>query len=391
MPSNHSATDVLSDLLSDAIGKRASDIHIEPQSDCLRVRLRIDGLLTHHSALPRSLLGPLISRIKVLSGLDIGQQRLPQDGRLKLGHQGSQGATEFRVSSCPTLHGEKIVLRHMTSIGGLPPLKQLGMNARQLSHLEAAIAQPWGLVLVTGPTGSGKTVTLYSALRALNTDHRNISTIEDPIEMVLPGINQVACHSSIGLGFSQVLRAFLRQDPDVLMVGEIRDSTTAKMAVEAAQTGHLVFSTLHTNTAHATLLRLRHLQVPAHDLADSLKLIVSQALMRKLHSCKVPDESYNGRRFAKAQMIDRIWAPRGCSKCRSGYLGRIGVFETVPITETIQDHLAHWDQKSHRAWHLDGSNTTSLAQAAMGHVSSGCSSLEEYRRVISQSSDLHLN
>lgn len=380
-----SASGLVEQLLADATTKRASDVHIEPHRDGLKVRLRIDGLLHEHQALDRAHSNAVIARIKILAGLDIGQQRLPQDGRLKLERPGRQ-QQEFRVSSCPTLFGEKLVLRHIDHLSTLPKLNQLGMQESQHQELTNAIEHPWGMVLVTGPTGSGKTVTLYAALQALNQAHRNISTIEDPIEMTLPGINQVQCHEAIGLGFANTLRTFLRQDPDVLMVGEIRDGVTAKMAIEAAQTGHLVFSSLHTHTALATLTRLRHLGISTPDLVGALRLVLSQSLMRKLHHCKQPDDSAMAHRLMGQgkQASSRIYQAGGCEQCRSGYLGRIGVFETLPITPAVRRTLLQAQSpESLSATDLEG-GWIDLRQAAAQHVVDGISSLNEMNRITSE-------
>ena len=381
-----SATTIVEQLLSDAMTKRASDVHLEPHANGLRVRLRIDGLLHEHQVLDRTQINAITARIKILAGLDIGQQRLPQDGRLKLNTQASV-AHEFRVSSCPTLFGEKLVLRHIDHLSTLPSLKQLGMLESQYQQLRDAIAHPWGMVLVTGPTGSGKTVTLYAALQALNQDHRNISTIEDPIEMTLPGVNQVQCHEAIGLGFANTLRTFLRQDPDVLMIGEIRDALTAKMAVEAAQTGHLVFSSLHTHTALATLTRLRHLGISTPDLIGALRLVLSQTLMRKLHDCKQPDDSEKAKQWmvnAASPNKAQIYQSAGCARCRSGYLGRVGVFETLPITSSVRQSLL--DAQSPESLSSSGfsDDWIDLRKAAREHVLSGISSLAEMNRVTSE-------
>lgn len=380
-----SATGIVEQLLSDAMTKRASDVHIEPHQDGLNIRLRIDGLLQHHQTLERAQTNAVIARIKILAGLDIGQQRLPQDGRLKLDRQGRL-QQEFRVSSCPTLFGEKLVLRHIDHLSALPSLNQLGLLEHQHQELANAIEHPWGMVLVTGPTGSGKTVTLYSALQALNKAHRNISTIEDPIEMTLPGINQVQCHEAIGLGFANTLRTFLRQDPDVLMIGEIRDTVTAKMAVEAAQTGHLVFSSLHTHTALGTLTRLRHLGVSAPDLVGALRLVVSQSLMRKLHHCKQPDDSIMANQIPgqSAQTPGRIYRATGCEQCRSGYLGRVGVFETLPITHAVRRTLLQARSPETLSANDFEGGWTDLRQAAAQHVVDGISSLSEMNRITSE-------
>lgn len=380
-----SAAGIVEQLLSDAVTKRASDVHIEPHQDGLNIRLRIDGLLQEHQALERAKTNAVIARIKIMAGLDIGQQRLPQDGRLQLDRPGRH-PQEFRVSSCPTLFGEKLVLRHIDHLSTLPSLSQLGMQANQHQALIDAIKHPWGMVLVTGPTGSGKTVTLYAALQALNQAHRNISTIEDPIEMTLPGINQVQCHEAIGLGFANTLRTFLRQDPDVLMVGEIRDSVTAKMAIEAAQTGHLVFSSLHTHTALATLTRLRHLGISTPDLVGALRLVLSQSLMRKLHDCKQPDDSALAHQLLEQskQPSSQVYQAGGCGQCRSGYLGRVGVFETLPISRTVRQTLLYAQTPESLTSRDFEGGWTDLRQAATQHVVDGISSLSEMNRITSE-------
>lgn len=380
------AANVVEQLLSDAISKRASDVHLEPQAQGLRVRLRIDGMLQEHQLVERTHINAITARIKILAGLDIGQQRLPQDGRLKLNADASQ-AHEFRVSSCPTLFGEKLVLRHIDHLSTLPPLDQLGMLESQHQQLAQAIAHPWGMVLVTGPTGSGKTVTLYAALQALNEDHRNVSTIEDPIEMTLPGVNQVQCHEAIGLGFANTLRTFLRQDPDVLMIGEIRDALTAKMAVEAAQTGHLVFSSLHTHTALATLTRLRHLGISTPDLIGALRLVLSQTLMRKLHDCKQVDDSGKAMQLMANEAscgATRVYKATGCQHCRSGYLGRLGVFETLPITPAVRQALMDAQSLESLPPGTFSEDWIDLRKAARHHVLSGISSLAEMNRMTAE-------
>lgn len=367
-------------ILADAVAKRASDIHFEPQPSACRVRLRIDGLLEEHAQLPHHLTEAITARLKVMAKLDIGQKRLPQDGRLKLSDASTQPQHEFRVSSCPTVFGEKLVLRHIDALERLPQTHELGMSTEQHSHLQTALACPWGLILVTGPTGSGKTVTLYSALQQLNQTHRNISTIEDPVEMTLTGINQVAHHEAIGLTFAHTLRAFLRQDPDVLMIGEIRDQTTAKIAMDAAQTGHLILSTLHTNTALATLNRLMQLGIERHDVAAACRLVIAQTLMRTLHTCKQPDASHAAIELKANHPTAHIHKPVGCSACRDGYLGRIGVFETVPMTAELRRLIVQDQDDLALAQHIDTHGGPSLRQAALGHVLAARSSIDEMHR-----------
>ena len=379
MPAPDSAVAWVDQVLADAVAKRASDIHFEPLGATCRIRLRIDGLLEEHAQLPQHLTDAVTARIKVMAQLDIGEKRLPQDGRLKLTQ--ANAAHEFRVSSCPTLFGEKIVLRHVDALIHLPKTDQLGMRSEQHAQLEAALACPWGLILVTGPTGSGKTVTLYAALQQLNQTHRNISTIEDPIEMTLPGVNQVAHHEGIGLTFAHALRAFLRQDPDVLMIGEIRDRTTAKIAVQAAQTGHLILSTLHTNTALATLTRLLHLGVDRADVASACRLIIAQTLMRTLHACKTHDRSTSAQRLMAKSPGAKVYRAVGCPACRRGYLGRTGVFETLPITQTLQAHIAQGHSDVGLAAQIQKQGGQTLNQAALAHVLEGRSSMAEYQRI----------
>lgn len=380
----HTASEWVDQLLSDAIYKKASDIHIEPMRDQLRCRLRIDGLLHAYQTVPPIQSPAITARLKILANLDIGQQRLPQDGRIRFQASNALGFDEFRVSTCPTLFGEKIVLRHLDTLDALPALSDLGMNPSQLSTFHKAIDRPWGLVLVTGPTGSGKTITLYSALTNLNQMHRNIATIEDPIEMTLPGVNQVQCHEAIGLGFSQTLRTFLRQDPDVIMIGEIRDAVTAKITVEAAQTGHLVFSTLHTNTALATLTRLRHLGISAIDIHHSLRLIVAQTLMRRLHSCCQPDESHAAKLLQQKNPDKKIYRAVGCPECRSGYLGRIGVFETLAPQDQQDDLFVTYPEDSTRDALIRPKHHLDLRAAALDHVLNGISSLDEMHRITAE-------
>jgi type IV pilus assembly protein PilB len=254
------------------------------------------------------------------------------------------------------------------------------MSDAQHAHLQTALNCPWGLILVTGPTGSGKTVTLYSALQQLNQTHRNISTIEDPVEMTLSGINQVAHHEAIGLTFAKTLRAFLRQDPDVIMIGEIRDSTTAKIALDAAQTGHLILSTLHTNTALATLTRLVHLGIERHDIASACRLVIAQTLMRTLHRCKQPDHSAAAHSLTTTHDNAQIYQAHGCSACRGGYLGRTGVFETLPITTELQRMIASGATDVAMADHIEAQGLPSLRQSALNHVLASRSSIEELQR-----------
>ncbi|POZ62512.1 type IV-A pilus assembly ATPase PilB [Chromobacterium alticapitis] len=329
-------------MLLDGIGVGASDIHFEPYEKYYRIRYRVDGALKEVAQPPLLLKEKIASRIKVISRLDISEKRVPQDGRLKLVISKTR-AIDFRVSTLPTLYGEKIVMRILDSSSASLDIEQLGFEPEQKQLLLQAIARPYGMVLVTGPTGSGKTVSLYTCLNILNKPDTNISTAEDPVEINLPGINQVNVNEKAGLTFASALRAFLRQDPDVIMVGEIRDFETADIAIKAAQTGHMVFSTLHTNNAPATLTRLLNMGVAPFNIASSVLLIMAQRLARRLcNHCKkpveIPEEALLRAGFSKAQ-LDGSWhpyGPVGCEECRNtGYKGRVGIYEVMPISDAM--------------------------------------------------------
>ncbi|SCK16707.1 type IV-A pilus assembly ATPase PilB [Vogesella sp. LIG4] len=327
-------------LMVDAINGGASDIHFEPYEKFYRIRYRVDGVLKEVSQPPLAIKEKLASRIKVVSRMDISEKRIPQDGRLKLVLSKSK-AVDFRVSTLPTLYGEKIVMRILDSSAASLDIEQLGFEPEQKEMLQQAIARPYGMILVTGPTGSGKTVSLYTCLNILNKPDSNISTAEDPVEINLPGINQVNVNEKAGLTFASALRAFLRQDPDIIMVGEIRDFETADIAIKAAQTGHLVFSTLHTNNAPATLNRLLNMGVAPFNIASSVLLIMAQRLARRLcKHCKQPvDIPRNAllRAGFREEELDGSWAPYGpvgCDQCKgTGYKGRTGIYELMPITD----------------------------------------------------------
>ncbi|AXE29204.1 type IV-A pilus assembly ATPase PilB [Chromobacterium phragmitis] len=329
-------------MLLDAIGVGASDIHFEPYEKYYRIRYRVDGVLKEVAQPPLILKEKIASRIKVISKLDISEKRLPQDGRLKLVISKTR-AIDFRVSTLPTLFGEKIVMRILDSSGASLDVDQLGFEAEQKEHLLKSIARPYGMVLVTGPTGSGKTVSLYTCLNILNKPDTNISTAEDPVEINLPGINQVNVNEKAGLTFASALKAFLRQDPDVIMVGEIRDFETADIAIKAAQTGHMVFSTLHTNDAPATLTRMLNMGVAPFNIASSVLLIMAQRLARKLcNHCKqpveIPEEALLRAGFSKDDLAEgwHPYGPVGCEECRNtGYKGRVGIFEVMPISDAM--------------------------------------------------------
>ncbi|XXG93699.1 type IV-A pilus assembly ATPase PilB [Neisseria sp. Ec49-e6-T10] len=329
-------------ILLDAINIGASDIHFEPYEKSYRVRFRVDGQLREVVQPPIAIKEKLASRIKVISKLDISEKRIPQDGRLKLKVTKTR-SIDFRVSTLPTLFGEKIVMRILDSSGVQLGIEQLGFDPKQKEILMEAIHRPYGMVLVTGPTGSGKTVTLYTCLNILNTPDSNISTAEDPAEINLPGINQVNVNDKQGLTFAAALKSFLRQDPDIIMVGEIRDLETADIAIKAAQTGHMVFSTLHTNNAPATLSRLLNMGVAPFNIASSVNLILAQRLVRRLCKCKkpldIPEEALLAAGF-KPEDLDGSWTlygPNGCEDCRgSGYKGRAGLYEVMPVSDAIQ-------------------------------------------------------
>lgn len=329
-------------ILMDAISMGASDIHFEPYEKFFRIRVRVDGELREIIQPPVAIKDVLVSRIKVISQLDISEKRIPQDGRMKLKVTKSR-AIDFRVSTLPTLFGEKVVMRILDSEGVTLGIEQLGFEEVQRNLLTKAIHRPYGMVLVTGPTGSGKTVTLYTCLNILNQPDVNISTAEDPAEINLAGINQVNVNDKQGLTFAAALKSFLRQDPDVIMVGEIRDLETADIAIKAAQTGHMVFSTLHTNDAPSTLTRMLNMGVAPFNIASSVDLIIAQRLVRRLCKCKkpidIPKETLLEEGF-REEDFDGTWTlygPNGCEECRgSGYKGRAGVYEVMPISDAIE-------------------------------------------------------
>jgi type IV pilus assembly protein PilB len=328
-------------LMLDAIRRGASDIHFEPYEKIYRVRFRMDGVLKEIAQPPVQLAGKLAARLKVMARLDIAERRVPQDGRIKM-RLSKNRAIDFRVSSCPTLFGEKIVMRILDPSSAALGIDALGYEPQQKELYAKYLAKPQGMILVTGPTGSGKTVSLYTGLHILNREDTNISTAEDPSEINLPGVNQVNVNPKVGLTFAAAMRAFLRQDPDVIMVGEIRDLETAEIAIKAAQTGHLVLSTLHTNDAPQTLTRLVDMGVKPYAIATSVSLIIAQRLARRLCStCKVPmdipREALLKEGFQPADIESgmRIFAPKGCTNCTDGYKGRVGIYQVMPVTETI--------------------------------------------------------
>ena len=373
-------------LLMDAIKLGASDIHIEPYEKRLRVRYRVDGVLHESASPPISLANRLVARIKILSRLDIAERRVPQDGRLKLAGQRNT-KIDFRVSTLPTVHGEKVVMRLLDSSGASLKLSDLGMEPDQLEHYETAVKKPYGMVLVTGPTGSGKTVSLYSALSMLNQPETNISTVEDPVEINLDGINQVAINERANLTFSAALRSFLRQDPDIIMVGEIRDLETAEIAIKASQTGHLVLSTLHTNDATATIMRMLNMGIAPYNVAGSINLIMAQRLARRLCSnCKepidLPPETLINAGI-KEDDIDSVTAFEaiGCDACTNGYKGRAGIFQVLPVSDELTSMILKSAGQDELESQASEEGVLTLRQSALKKFAAGHLSLAEVERV----------
>ncbi|MFK3842327.1 type II secretion system protein GspE [Serratia sp. NPDC087055] len=364
-----------------AIQRRASDIHVEPYQQTLRIRLRIDGVLQAIASPPFALAARLTARLKIMGQLDIAERRLPQDGQLSV--QLDNATYSMRIATLPTLHGEKVVLRILHTERQELPLEQLGMDQTALAQFAAALSCPQGLILVTGPTGSGKTVTLYSGLRQLNDAQSNLCSVEDPIEIPLFGVNQTQINAKTDLDFSRVLRALLRQDPDIIMIGEIRDRETAEIAVKAAQTGHLVLSTLHTNSTSETLTRLTHMGIPGYLIAACLKLVIAQRLVRKL--CRHCRYQQSGAvHFPTAIWADPLhpWQADGCEHCFSGYYGRIGVYELLTITPEVQTGLLQGAAPAQLADIARQQGQATLLQAGLTLVSQGVTSLEEVYRIV---------
>jgi len=373
-------------MLLDAIKGGSSDLHFEPYEKAYRVRFRTDGIL-HETARPPIQLAPRISaRLKVMAGLDISERRKPQDGRIKMRISKSK-SIDFRVNTLPTLWGEKIVMRILDSSSAQMGIDALGYEESQKDLYMAALKQPQGMILVTGPTGSGKTVSLYTGLNILNTPDVNISTAEDPVEINLEGINQVNVNPKQGMDFTQALRAFLRQDPDIIMVGEIRDLDTASIAIKAAQTGHMVMSTLHTNSAAETLTRLRNMGVPSFNIATSVNLIIAQRLARKLcSSCKkempVPNEALLEEGFPEGKLgTFKLYGPVGCENCKNGYKGRVGIYEVVKNTPSLQRIIMEEGNSIDIATQMRKDGFNDLRTSALLKAMQGVTSLEEVNRV----------
>lgn len=373
-------------ILLDSIKKGASDIHLEPYEKSFRIRFRSDGILHEVASPPANLANRIISRIKVMSRMDIAERRVPQDGRIKMSLSKNR-AIDFRVNSCPMLFGEKIVLRILDPTSAQIGIEKLGFEEEQRKLFLDAIAKPYGMILVTGPTGSGKTVSLYTGLNILNSTERNISTAEDPVEITVPGINQVNMNVKAGLTFAEALRAFLRQDPDIIMVGEIRDLETAEIAVKAAQTGHLVLSTLHTNDAPQTLNRLLQMGIPAFNIVSSVLLIMAQRLARRLcEHCKeerdLPANVLLSAGFQESELNElKVYGPAGCDHCNDGYKGRVGIYQVMPMTENMRKLILEGGNTMELAAQAKADGINDLRASGLEKVRQGITSLEEIDRV----------
>lgn len=378
-------------LLVDAIRMGASDLHFEPYEKSYRVRYRVDGVLRTITNPPLQLASRLASRLKVMSRMDISEKRVPQDGRIKLKLSKTK-AIDFRVNSLPTLFGEKLVLRILDPSSAMLGIDALGYEEKQKALFMEALEKPQGMLLITGPTGSGKTVSLYTGLNILNTESSNISTAEDPVEINLEGINQVNVNLKAGLTFSVALKSFLRQDPDIIMVGEIRDLETAEIAIKAAQTGHMVMSTLHTNSAPETLTRLRNMGVPSFNIATSVNLVIAQRLARRLcNHCKapveIPRQSLLEMGFTEQDLSNpdlQIFQPVGCSECREGYKGRVGIYEVMKVTSEISKIIMEDGNALQIAAASEKLGFDNLRRSGLIKVINGLTSLQEINRVTSE-------
>ncbi|MGE4535188.1 type IV-A pilus assembly ATPase PilB [Halomonas sp.] len=374
-------------ILMDAIKRGASDIHFEPYETSFRVRFRIDGILHDVAHPPFGMRTRILARLKVMARLDISERRIPQDGAIKL-RTSSHHSIDFRVNSLPTVYGEKVVLRILDPSSAKMGIEKLGFSPQQRALFEEVLFQPQGMILVTGPTGSGKTVTLYTGINMLNEEERNICTAEDPVEIKVPGVNQVNILPKVGLDFASALRAFLRQDPDIVMVGEIRDLETAEIAVKASQTGHLVLSTVHTNSAAETLTRLANMGLAPFNIASSLSLIIAQRLARRLcphckQSTTLPRDTLRDQGFAEDELDTlTLYEPVGCRRCTKGFKGRVGIYEVVPISEAMSELILRngtsldFDQQARREGYPD------LRHSGLEAVRAGVTSLAEVNRII---------
>jgi type IV pilus assembly protein PilB len=374
-------------ILVDAINKGASDIHFEPYEKRYRVRYRVDGILAEVASPPINIAAKLTARVKVMSRMDIAERRVPQDGRIKL-KLSKKRSIDFRVNSCPTLFGEKIVLRILDASSAQLGIDALGYEPEQKEKYMNALANPYGMILVTGPTGSGKTVSLYTGLNILNVPETNISTAEDPVEINLEGINQVNVNAKVGLTFSEALRAFLRQDPDIVMVGEIRDLETAEIAIKAAQTGHLVLSTLHTNDAPQTLTRLMNMGVPPFNIATAVSLIIAQRLGRRLcKNCKtvddLPSEVLLEEGFTQEDLDEdfTLYKPVGCDQCSNGYKGRVGIYQVMTISDEMTRLIMTGANSIDLADQARKEGIDDLRRSALKKIKQGIIGLEEANRI----------
>lgn len=352
----------VNDLINFSVMKMSSDIHIEPQENSIRIRLRIDGVLSEQFQLPKFILEQLCCKLKILANIDISQNRLPQDGKF-IFHLKKDLKTHIRISTCPTVLGEKIVLRLLKDNKTSLKLDFLGMNSEQLTVFSQAISHPHGLVLITGPTGSGKTSTLYSALAHINSSTKNIVTIEDPVEVQIPGVNQININHKANLNFSSILRSILRQDPDVIMIGEIRDEETAQIAIQAANTGHLVLATLHTNNCLETIHRLRQMNIDQNEFISCLNLVVSQRLLRKKCTQCISTENHNE------------------CECTDGYKGRLGIFEMLYFNDSLKDYMIK-NSFCNAAYLMQQYSFIPLSQYAMEYINQGITTQEEVKRVL---------
>ncbi len=373
-------------ILLDAINKGASDIHLEPYEKKFRIRFRHDGMLSEIASPPTNLANRIISRLKVMSKMNIAERRVPQDGRIVMALSKNR-SIDFRVNTLPTLHGEKVVLRILDPTSAQIGIEALGFEDEQKKHFIEAINKPYGMVLVTGPTGSGKTVSLYTGLNMLNSPERNISTAEDPVEITVTGINQVNVNVKTGLTFATALRAFLRQDPDIIMVGEIRDLETAEISVKAAQTGHMVLSTLHTNDAPQTLSRLAQMGVPAFNIASAVVLIMAQRLARRLcEHCKepaeLPKDALLEAGFSEGELGDlTVYHAVGCDQCVNGYKGRVGIYQVMPISEEMGRLIMENRTSIELADQAKKEGVKDLRESGLNKIRSGITSIEEVDRV----------
>ncbi len=389
---NKPVVEIVNEMIIDAINKKASDIHFDPTENDLNVRIRIDGELLEYAKVPAFVKKNLLTRIKIISGMNITESRLPQDGAIK--NLTDAIDLDLRVSSLPIVDGEKIVIRILDYSMSSSGLETLGLSEKNLEKIKKLISMPNGIILVSGATGSGKSTTVYSMLQILNTISRNIITVEDPVEMKIEGINQVQVMSDIGLTFGATLRSILRQDPDVIMIGEIRDDETARIAVRAAITGHLVLSTIHTNNSLNTIERLLDMEVERYLLGSALTGIISQRLVKKLcPKCRSarPTTNYEKLLFEKVlhQNIEQIYAPTGCSECIHGYLGRVALHEVLEMNQDIKDAITNNIRKDQlRNLVYNKSDVTSLSRDGLEKVVQGLTSIEEILRVIDVDDDI---